>query len=337
MRKSSSSDGPDLDRIAKVDLTTDSRLEELYRRFVSRRWITNTERSLLDFICYAEKALAEDTRGTPGKLFYSLVKAKEGRITNAQEDRALSRFPSAQRAEIVNSIEDQGKRKTSLSLFEESPLAGRNVGFLPAAMMSCFLPQKRQSSEIREWKVSHGRTALLVKAGEIALRDDPKEFRPCDLPAGYLPRLLMGYIVGQAMKRGSPIVDMGSSLREFLRRLDISVDGRAGRKLTLAVEDLAAASFLLGYWDEDGSVHSRYSRVVGAISFWIDKNERQLTFWTPELELSRDFFHQLQDGHQVPVDMDHLSQLTRSPSRLTALKLGVKSVLLWLLPLLETR
>ncbi len=305
----------DVAHITRADLTDDTRFKALYREFIKRRWLpSNDNRVMLEFAAYAEKALAEDTHGTPGRLFYSLIKAWKGRITNAQEQRAMARFSGWERDLIVVQVSET----TLLGLDDPeeskpSVLLDRNIGFLPAAAVQCFFPQKRLPEGEREWSVSHGNTTLEVSAGRIAVRGDPRKMRTANVPYGRLARLLFAYVIGQVVKSKSPNIDMGTSLRNFMTRLGIAIDGRAGKKLTEAVEDLAAASFILGQWG-DGTVHTEYARVVKQVSFWLEPDDGQRTFWTPEIVLTDDFHDQVQ-AHRVPVDMDHLAQF-RSPRRM---------------------
>ncbi|MYD43378.1 MAG: hypothetical protein F4W90_05750 [Gammaproteobacteria bacterium] len=303
----------DVANITKFDLQDDRQFALLFREFVRRRWWQNDYRQFLEFASYAEKALDEDSFNTPGRLFASLVKQNEHRITQEQEDRAHRRFPTGRIEDIVQWVKDTdparnalaNRAETSASLFVD-----RNIGFLPAVAVQCFFPQKRLPEGERKWDISHGRTTLRVRAGEIADRNRPDEFRECNVPHGRLARILFGHAIGQSVKTKSPTIDMGTSLRNFMTRLGIAIDGRAGKKLTEAVEDLAAASFILGQWG-DGAVRTNYARVVTEVSFWLQPNDGQRTFWTPEITLSDDFHDQVQ-AHRVPIDMDHLAQL-RSP------------------------
>ena len=305
----------DLGHITRADLTDDRRFKALYAEFVKRRWLPgNANHILLEFAAYAEKALAEDTHGTPGRLFYALIKAWEGRITNDQEHQAMVRFSGMDRDMIVFEVEEALKQVLDDPAPAPSPLLERNIGFLPAATVQCFFPQKRLPDGVRKWDVSHGHTTLRVRAGDISDRNNPDQFRDCDVPYGRLARLLFAYVIGQSVKTQSPTIDMGPSLRKFMTRLGISYDGRAGKKLTEAVEDLAAADFILGQWG-DGAVRTQYARVVDEVSFWLEPDDGQRTFWTPEIVLS-DKFHEQVQAHRVPVDMDHLALLMRSPRRM---------------------
>ena len=67
---------PHFDNITGSDLSDDDRLRLLYLEAVRRKFWPNTARDVLEFWCLAEKALNDDKQGTPGKLFYSLVKAQ---------------------------------------------------------------------------------------------------------------------------------------------------------------------------------------------------------------------------------------------------------------------
>ncbi|MCY3860314.1 MAG: replication protein RepA [Gammaproteobacteria bacterium] len=282
-----------------------------------RRWWPNDYRQFLEFASYAEKALDEDSLDSPGRLFASLIKQNEHRITQGQEDRAHLRFPTTRIEAIVQWVTDTDPDRNAPGNPEEPPasmLVDRNIGFLPAAAVQCFFPQKRLPKDVREWDVAHGNTALRISAGNVADRDNPRIFRKTEVPHGRLARLLFAYVIGQAVKTSSSTIDMGTSLRNFMTRLGIAIDGRQGKHVTTAVEDLAGATFLLGVWGED-AVHSEYARVMDRVSFWIEPDERQRTFWSPEIVLSDRFYDQVQ-AHRVPVDMDHLALLMRSPRRM---------------------
>ena len=311
---------PNIDRITKQDLEVDARLVNLYRAFVERQFVPINNPAFFEFVSYAEKALEEDQFGTPGRLFYSLIKESEGRISVAQEERATQRFPSHKRDEVIGRVRSSKSSvaRNSFKVIESvasSSLDDYNVGYLPVAMVQCFFPQKRLPKGTERWQMDHGRTSLLVRNGEIASRETLHRYRISDIPHGYLSRLLTTYIIGQSVKTGSRTIDMGHSLRECLNRLKIPVQGVAGKRLTKAVEDLAASSIIIGHWDKDGSVHSNYARIVSGVSFWIEPNMRQKTFWNPELTLSADFHDQLKE-HRVPINMDHLKSLSMSPRRM---------------------
>ena len=91
---------PDFDNINAADLSDDDRLKALYLEAVRRKFWPNNVRAVLEFFCFAEKALHDDKQGTPGKLFYALIKRKNAAfITQESESRALLRISSTARQE----------------------------------------------------------------------------------------------------------------------------------------------------------------------------------------------------------------------------------------------
>ena len=291
--------------VVAADLRDDSRLASLYVEAVRRGYWPNGQQAALDFFALAEKALNDDTLGTPGKLFYSLVKAKRtDRISNGLEARAQSRLPSAERWELVrrgeeiqpagSAMERQLDRDEGLD-----DLFGRDIGFSHAILMQCFLPQKALPAGERLWVSRHGRASLEVEAGRMAVNKVGRS-RACGVPAGAKPRLILPYIVREAIAQESRNIDLGRSLRNFMaERLGIPVSGANGKALVKAIEDVGMASFYLGTWGGCGYGTS-VTRVASAITVWAERDPRQESIWNPEMVLSADFFEAIQE-HRVPV------------------------------------
>ena len=306
---------PDFDKITGSDLADDDRLRLLYVEAVRRKFWPNTARDVLGFWCLAEKALNDDKHGTPGKLFYSLVRAKVSRfVTDVHEQRAMARIHSAERQALVDQAGGADGSPAPSPDEVEDALVGRDVGFYHAIMMQCFLPQKALPNGRREWQVRHGRASMLVESGRVVIPEKTHEFRHCDVPAGTKPRLILPYIMGYAVSRKTREIDMGKSLRRFMKNIGMPVTGRNGKILAREVENVAAANFYLGTWSEEGST-TRFARVANELSFWVERNNEQLSLWRPEMVLSAEFYDAIQH-HRVPVDMSHLQQLSKSPRRM---------------------
>ena len=115
---------PDFDRIEAANLRDDERLPALYVDAVRRGFWPNSPQTALEFAAYAEKALADDTLGTPGRLFYGLVMRRDGAmVRQSAEDRAMARFPSRARQEVVD---EAPVSAISPTLFGKPPKASRN-------------------------------------------------------------------------------------------------------------------------------------------------------------------------------------------------------------------
>ena len=206
----------DFDNITAEDLGDDDRLKLLYLEAVRRKFWPNNHHAALEFFCYAEKALHDDKQGTPGKLFYALIKQKNSAfITQDSESRALLRISSGARQELVdiadglNGLPAPDPEEVQQSLF------GRDIGYYHGIMMQCFLPQKPLPDGRREWQVKHGRASMLVEAGRVIVPEVEHEFRYCDVPAGSKPRLILPYIIGYAVQYNTQEIDMGTLVAQL--------------------------------------------------------------------------------------------------------------------------
>lgn len=309
---------PDLDNITATDLSDDERLSTLYLEAVRRKFWPNNLTAVLEFWCFAAKALKDDRRDTPGKLFYSLIKRKDTRfITDATEQEAMCRMSSDDRQQLVARAGGLNDSPALLSEETEFALFGsdkENVGYMPSVMMQCFLPQSERPLEQRRFRIDHGRVSLVIEAGLLANPAHQHDWKECGLPHGSRPRLIIPFINSFAIVRRTRDIDLGKSLRQFMEKIGSPITGYNGKKVTKQVEALAAAQFYLGEW-HDNEVISRSGKFSDAISFWIERDPSQGLLWTPTMQLSQNYYDAINDRH-VPVDMTHLAKLTRSPRRM---------------------
>ena len=306
---------PDFDNITDRDLRDDERLSALYLEAVRRKFWSNNPTAVLNFWCLAEKALQDDTKGTPGRLFYSLVKEKSVHLlTNAIEHRAMSRMSSSDRHTLVAKARDVGVLPAPRPDETQAALFGRDIGYHHGVMMQCFMPQKRLPEGQTTFQSIHGRSSLLMRAGLLADVNEAHRFVQCGVPFGAKARIIMPYIVGYAVQRRTPVIDMGRSLRRFMETVRMPIGGRSGKAITEQVNNIAAADILLGEWSDE-RVLTKYRRVASEISFWLERKPNQLTFWNPEMVLSNEFYEAIQT-RRVPVDMEHLIKLAGSPRRM---------------------
>jgi len=306
---------PDFDNITDRDLRDDERLSALYLEAIRRKFWNNSPAAVLNFWCLAEKALQDDTEGTPGRLFYSLVKEKSVHlVTNAIELRAMSRFGSGDRHTLVERAGDMDALPVPRPDEIQAAFFGRDIGYHHGVMMQCFLPQKRLPKGQTTFQSVHGRSSLLVRAGLLADVNEAHRFVQCGVPFGAKARIIMPYIVGYAVQQRTPVIDMGRSLRQFMETVRMPIGGRSGKAVTEQVNNIGAADILLGEWSDE-RVLTKYRRVASEISFWLERKPNQLTFWNPEMVLSDEFYEAIQT-RRVPVDMEHLIKLAGSPRRM---------------------
>ena len=289
----------------------------LYLEAVRRKFWPNNPQAVLEFWCLAEKALHDDKHGTPGKLFYSLIKAKNlSFVTDAMEERALRRMRSGDRQYLVkrasglNGLPAPQSEESQYALFGNKP----NVGYHHGVMMQCFLPQKRLPEGQLNYQVSHGRASLLIEAGKLANPEAMHEFMQCGLPFGSRARLIIPYINAYAVIRKTREIDLGKNLWRFMEKINSPINSYNGKMVVEQIQSLAAAQFILGEWSEDGT-KTKVGRLAEEVSFWIERDPDQNLLWNQVMLLSDRYYDALQ-GRHVPVDMNHLVKLTRSERRM---------------------
>lgn len=171
------------------------------------------------------------------------------------------------------------------------------------------LPYRDPGDDVRTWERRNGNARLKIVAGE-ALHPVTDEFVPIALPFGSKPRLILAYLNGEALRQGSPAIDVDASLSAFLRRLGLARGGRNIATVKEQLTRLSAAHILLGL-AEDGRAKTMESKIVSGFDLWLPKNERQRVLWPTTVRLSLDYFDSLQ-RHAVPLDETAVSALAHS-------------------------
>ena len=75
----------------------------------------------------------------------------------------------------------------------------------------------------RVWERSQGGVSLLIEAGR-ALHPDTGRWVELPLPHGEKPRLVLMHLNAEALRTGSPIIDVEESMTAFVRSLGIHVN-----------------------------------------------------------------------------------------------------------------
>ena len=325
----------DFRAITEPDLRDDNRLSQLYIQAVRQGFWPNHDAAALEFFAVAEKALQDDKQGTPEKLFASLVRNPNPRyVSDECENRAMARLSSESRYDLVQAARQPGRPATR-NEDDQATVFGHDAGerpfFLHSVMVQCFLPQKRLPLEQRNYESHHGRASLRIEAGAIIDPARPGTFVECPIPWGSRARLIFPYIVGYAVQHNTPVVDMGKSLRAFLRVIGMSTTGGSThRAFTNQVHAIASCHLSLGEWRENEDptfdpesgaslgyaqqAQQRNARIVDEIDFWMVRDERQRAMWRSEMTLSTAFFEAVKT-RLVPIRISHLVRLASSPRR----------------------
>jgi hypothetical protein len=141
------------------------------------------------------------------------------------------------------------------------------------------------------------------------------------LPYGSYPRLIMAWVVTEAVLTGSPELHLGRSLREFMDKLDISCTG--GKKGTIIrlkeqVERVFTTNIKITLIEEDEAreighkVVSNFNISEHFELWWSLKHNTADSLWESKLTLSDKFFTEITE-HGYPFDLRVIRAFKKSP------------------------
>ena len=142
-----------------------------------------------------------------------------------------------------------------------------DIAFSHSVLCQTSLPYR--PTDERVWIRDQGHVSLLIEAG-AARHPDTGKWVELPLPHGEKPRLVMLHLNGEALRTGSPIIDVEGSMTAFVRALGIHTNGRNIRTLRDQLARLAAAHIMLGI----GSTTIK-TDVIDAFDLWWPDDAKQ--------------------------------------------------------------
>ena len=179
--------------------------------------------------------------------------------------------------------------------------ADASLGFMARTMALCSLPRSNPGNRLQYKRVNGPFTLYMNAVGDNKL------------PFGNLPRLLLAWVCTEAVRTQSRELVLGRSLSEFMRTLDIySNSGRVHTRLRNQMKRLFGCTVTMVYEEPGGFV--RVSSLVADKHefWWNERKPDEPTLWESKIELGEKFFNEI-IHHPVPIDMNTLTALKRSP------------------------
>jgi hypothetical protein len=189
-----------------------------------------------------------------------------------------------------------------------------DLDFLHTVLTQTGLPF-RNPGEARIWERQQGGAALRIEAGAVA---DPRAggFRNVGVPFGEKARLVLIHLTGEALRTGSPVVEVEDSLTAYVRELGLPTDGRTIGTVKEQLARLSAATVRLAYFAEGRAAQVNAALVKG-LDLWAPRDPRQRVLWPSMVRLSDDYFASIQ-SHAVPLARPAIRALAHSALALDA-------------------
>jgi len=184
------------------------------------------------------------------------------------------------------------------------------ITYQHSVLCQVSLPYKNPGDSIRHWDRKQGKARIALEAGRI-LNPVTQEFINIGLPYGTKSRLILTHLNSEALKNGSPIVNVESSLTAFVKRLGVNGNGRDIRDIKDHLSRLSASTIRLGFVEGNHAMQVN-TQIVQALDLWLENSDNQKVLWPATIRLSDEYYNSLVK-HAVPLDERALAALSHSP------------------------
>ena len=180
------------------------------------------------------------------------------------------------------------------------------ISFQHTVLCQTSMPYRNQGDHIREWERVQGNVYLRIEAG-AAKHPGQNQWVKLGLPYGSKPRLVLMHLNAEALKQGTPLIEVEDSFTAFIRRIQDPLNlGKSGpngeefRAFKDQLTRLAVATVRLALSTEVRSFQVN-SHIIDAFDLWLVKDERQRVFW-PSIVRMNDRYSESLQKHAVPLD-----------------------------------
>lgn len=182
----------------------------------------------------------------------------------------------------------------------------------PRILIQVALPYTEREELV--WRHDNSRASIRIETGYR--EDESGADVPCGIPHGGVGRLIFNRITTIALKQGSPVIELGSTMTEWLTSMDIHVSGGRNGRIRYVGDMLervikAKVTFITADATGPGCFRKEEQvRIAGEYCLWGGQSPAGVT--DGQLTLSPEFYEELVRS-AVPVDERVLSYFKRSP------------------------
>lgn len=223
----------------------------------------------------------------------------------------LPRIPKPKsKAKVKDMVPALSKRLDQLielagAVAEQTPEEADELGFMSRLLIMVNLPYRDPGENCKNWHRKNGNVSIDVATGY-------EDGVPIGIPYGAYPRLILAYLVTQAVKTQSPVIYLGKSFSHFIRFIGIEKGGKTRKQLQKQLERTLSASFAWTYRTDKQWSRSNIQVSSNSQLWWDEKQLEQQDLWKSYIKLNTDFFNEI-IRHAVPLDLRILGVLKNSP------------------------
>ncbi|MCB1771083.1 MAG: plasmid encoded RepA protein [Candidatus Competibacteraceae bacterium] len=182
--------------------------------------------------------------------------------------------------------------------------------FQHTVLCQTVLPYRDPGTEVRIWERQQGNVRLSLEAGRA--KDPQGQYVPVGLPFGATARLILCHLNTEALRTGSPVIEMDTSLSAFIRDLQgYAPNGKEIAKFKEQLTRLSAALIRLSMSRNESRAVQINTQIVSALDLWVEQFDGERVLSPKSIKLSADYFASLQE-HAIPLDERAVAALAHS-------------------------
>lgn len=200
----------------------------------------------------------------------------------------------------------------AMAIQQEEARDAKAIKFMARSMVLATLPHS-DPGDIPAWGRKNGGYSLVIQPGYSI--DDQGSAKSIGIPFGVVPRLLLCWLTTEAVKTREREIVLGSSLSDFMRKIDmLPTGGQKGSITRLKNQSIKLFSSSISCVYNGENEFARVSLPVTDKTYlwWDPKNPDQVSLWKSAIVLGKEFFDEI-ITRPVPVDFRALKALKGSP------------------------
>ncbi len=181
-----------------------------------------------------------------------------------------------------------------------NPKNTNDLNYIIKLFSQAYLPYRK--SDKKEKIIRNGNFEIQINTSSISL------------PYGSVPRILLAWMMTEAVQKKSQRINLGNNMRGFLKEIGLDNNGQKYKLVKDQIFRLLNTSFSLNFYDEnDDYIREKGKRffLINENDFWWNKRENQDTVFESYIRLSDEFFELCQSP--IPIDKRALIYLKKSP------------------------
>lgn len=201
--------------------------------------------------------------------------------------------------------------KGAVDIYQNPPEKVR-VSYQHKVLAQTRLPYRNPGDDVKVWTRTSGDYGLMIEAG-TALNPRTKQQVTPGIPYGPKARIIMIYLNQQAIKTGSPVIDVGESMTAFIKAMHGNkiVNGTVIKAYKEQLARLSSCYITLAVsLDDDHAINER-SNFIKKFDLWFPRDAAQRVLWNSTIQLDSDYFQTLKN-YLVPLDERAVGNLSHS-------------------------